>query len=145
MTSIDLARGHSSARAWSGPPLIGIDARLLAMLLVLVAIWLVLNLSTGGIFLSARNLFNLSLQVAVVGVMATGMVLVIVSRNIDLSVGSVLGFVGVFGALLADRVSRPRPRLHVVGDEPAHARRRHADRRGAGRDRRLWRRARPSS
>ena len=31
--------------------------------------------------------------------MATGMVLVIVSRNIDLSIGSILGFVGVFGAL----------------------------------------------
>ncbi|MCY4137594.1 MAG: sugar ABC transporter permease [Rhodobacteraceae bacterium] len=54
---------------------------------------------TGGKFLTARNLFNLSLQVAVVGIMACGMVLVIVSRNIDLSVGSQLGFIGVFGAL----------------------------------------------
>ena len=70
------------------------------MLIVLAAIWVLLNLMTGGAFLSARNLFNLSLQVAVVGVMATGMVLVIVSRNIDLSIGSILGFVGVFGALV---------------------------------------------
>ena len=55
---------------------------------------------TGGIFLTARNLFNLSLQVAVVGIMTCGMVLVIVSRHIDLSVGSQIGFIGVFGALL---------------------------------------------
>ena len=69
------------------------------MVVVLACIWLILNFLTGGKFLTARNLFNLSLQVAVVGIMACGMVLVIVSRNIDLSVGSQLGFIGVFGAL----------------------------------------------
>jgi D-xylose transport system permease protein len=100
MTSIDLARGRPVRWGLERvSQVVGIDARLLGMVLVLIAIWLVLNLMTGGAFLSARNLFNLSLQVAVVGVMATGMVLVIVSRNIDLSIGSVLGFVGVFGAL----------------------------------------------
>ncbi|MEQ8968632.1 MAG: sugar ABC transporter permease [Azospirillaceae bacterium] len=78
---------------------LGLDTRLLGMLAILAVIWIVLDILTGGIFLTARNLFNLSLQVAVVGIMATGMVLVIVSRNIDLSVGSVLGFVGVLGAL----------------------------------------------
>src|SRR6476661_3461181 len=78
----------------------GLDARLLAMLLVLAVIWIVFNFLTGGLFLTARNLFNLSLQVAVVGIMACGMVLVIVARQIDLSVGSQLGFIGVFGALL---------------------------------------------
>lgn len=78
----------------------GIDSRLLAMLLVLVAIWIGFNLLTGGLFLTARNLFNLSLQVSVVGIMTCGMVLVIVSRHIDLSVGSQLGFIGVFGAVL---------------------------------------------
>ncbi len=78
----------------------GIDTRLAGMLAVLAAIWLVFDVLSGGVFLTARNLFNLSLQVAVVGIMATGMVLVIVARHIDLSVGSLLGFVGVFGALL---------------------------------------------
>jgi D-xylose transport system permease protein len=101
MTSIELARGRTVRLGLERlSRVIGIDPRLLGMLLVLVAIWLVLNVATNGTFLSARNLFNLSLQVAVVGVMATGMVLVIVSRNIDLSIGSVLGFVGVFGALM---------------------------------------------
>lgn len=78
----------------------GLDVRLLAMLLVLAVIWAGLNVLTGGIFLTPRNLFNLSLQVAVVGIMSCGMVLVIVSRHIDLSVGSQIGFIGVFGALL---------------------------------------------
>ncbi|MFO1068307.1 MAG: sugar ABC transporter permease [Geminicoccaceae bacterium] len=78
----------------------GIDPRILAMMGVMLAIWVVLDLLTGGIFLTARNLFNLSLQVAVVGIMASGMVLVIVARHIDLSVGSQLGFIGVFGALM---------------------------------------------
>lgn len=78
---------------------VGVDPRLLAMLGVLLAIWVVFDLLTGGLFLTARNLFNLSLQVAVVGIMATGMVLIIVSRHIDLSVGSQIGFLGVLGAL----------------------------------------------
>jgi len=78
----------------------GVDPRLLAMLLVLCAIWIGFNFLTGGLFLTSRNLFNLSLQVSVVGIMTCGMVLVIVSRHIDLSVGSQLGFIGVFGAVL---------------------------------------------
>src|SRR5271157_4397612 len=82
----------------------GLDVRLLAMLLVMAAIWLGLNALTGGTFLTPRNLFNLSLQVAVVGIMSCGMVLVIVSRHIDLSVGSQIGFIGVFGALLQNSI-----------------------------------------
>ena len=76
-----------------------LDPRLLAMLAVLLAVWVGCDLLTGGLFLTARNLFNLSLQVAVVGIMATGMVLVIVARHIDLSVGSQVGVIGVLGAL----------------------------------------------
>src|SRR3954451_13793818 len=79
---------------------VGVDPRLLAMLGVLLAVWIAFDALTGGLFLTARNLFNLSLQVAVVGIMATGMVLVIVARHIDLSVGSQIGFIGVLGALL---------------------------------------------
>jgi D-xylose transport system permease protein len=73
----------------------GMEHRMIVMLGALLAIWLVLNTLTGGIFLSARNLYNLSVQSSVVAIMATGMVLVIVTRHIDLSVGSLLGFVGM--------------------------------------------------
>lgn len=85
---------------------VGLDVRLRAMIAILITIWLAFDALTGGIFLTARNLFNLSLQVAVVGIMACGMVLVIVARQIDLSVGSQIGFIGVFGALLQTAVLR---------------------------------------
>jgi D-xylose transport system permease protein len=93
-------------RAWSDriAQAAGIDVRLLGMILVMVAIWVVLHLLTGGLFLTPRNLFNLSLQVAVVGIMTCGMVLIIVSRHIDLSVGSQIGFIGVCGAVLQNSV-----------------------------------------
>ena len=93
---------ETSPAALAGGPAqsVKVDMRLLAMVLVLLAIWIAFGASTGGTFLTARNLFNLSLQVAVVGIMSTGMVLIIVSRHIDLSVGSQVGFIGVAGALV---------------------------------------------
>src|SRR6218665_1960194 len=72
-----------------------LDTRLLGMIGALALIWIIFNIISGGLFLTPRNLWNLSVQTASVAVMATGMVLVIVTRNIDLSVGSMLGFVGM--------------------------------------------------
>lgn len=77
-----------------------IDNRMLAMIIALLVIWVTLNIMTDGIFFTARNMYNLAVQSSVVGIMATGMVLVIVSRNIDLSVGSLLGFTGMVIAYL---------------------------------------------
>ena len=71
-----------------------IDTRLLGLVAALAIIWIGFNLTTDGSFLTARNLWNLSVQSASIAIMATGMVLVIVSRNIDLSVGALLGFIG---------------------------------------------------
>ncbi|PKO31574.1 MAG: ABC transporter permease [Betaproteobacteria bacterium HGW-Betaproteobacteria-9] len=67
---------------------------------VLAAIALVFNVLSDGLFLSAENLYNIAQQTAVVGIVATVVVLVIVARHIDLSVGSVMGFVGVLIATL---------------------------------------------
>jgi D-xylose transport system permease protein len=72
-----------------------IDLRLMGMIGALLVIWIVFDIVTGGLYLTPRNLFNLSVQTASVAVMATGMVFVIVTRNIDLSVGSLLGFLGM--------------------------------------------------
>jgi D-xylose transport system permease protein len=77
-----------------------IDTRMLGMLAALVIIWISFNIVSGGTFLTARNLWNLSVQSASIAIMATGMVLVIVSRNIDLSVGSMLGFLGYTMAMV---------------------------------------------
>src|SRR5687767_7554645 len=71
-----------------------VDTRLVGLVAALVIIWVGFNIASGGTFLTARNLWNLSVQSASIGIMATGMVLVIVSRNIDLSVGAMLGFIG---------------------------------------------------
>ena len=77
-----------------------IDTRMLAMIGALLSIWIILNILTEGIFFSSRNLYNLAVQSSVVGIMATGMVLVIVARHIDLSVGSLMGFTGMVIAYL---------------------------------------------
>lgn len=77
-----------------------IDTRMLAMIGALIIIWVVLTVLTNGIFFTARNLYNLAVQTSVVGIMATGMVLVIVARHIDLSVGSLMGFTGMVIAYL---------------------------------------------
>ncbi|PHR25537.1 MAG: sugar ABC transporter permease [Hoeflea sp.] len=67
-----------------------VDTRLLGMIGAFVVICLVFNFLTDGRFMTPRNLFNLTIQTASVAIMATGMVFVIVTRNIDLSVGSLL-------------------------------------------------------
>ena len=77
-----------------------IDARMLGMVVALAVVWIGFHFVSGGVFLTPRNLWNLSVQTSTVAIMATGMVLVIVSRNIDLSVGSLLGLLAmVMGAL----------------------------------------------
>jgi D-xylose transport system permease protein len=77
-----------------------LDTRLLGMIMALAIIWIGFQILSGGLFLTPRNLWNLSVQSASIAIMATGMVLIIVSRNIDLSVGSVLGFVGYTMAMV---------------------------------------------
>jgi D-xylose transport system permease protein len=75
-----------------------IDTRMLGMIAALLLIWLGFHIYGGvtsgeAVFITPRNLWNLLVQTSSVAVMATGMVLVIVMRHIDLSVGSILGFV----------------------------------------------------
>jgi len=77
-----------------------VDWRMVLMSGVLVIVALIFNILSDGIFMSPENLYNIAQQTAVVGILATVMVLVIVTRHIDLSVGSVMGFVGVLIAYL---------------------------------------------
>ena len=78
----------------------GIDTRLIGMIVALAVIWIGFNALSGGKFITSRNLWNLSVQSVSIGIMATGMVFIIVTRNIDLSVGSLLGFLGYTMALV---------------------------------------------
>jgi len=77
-----------------------VDTRMLGMIAALAVIWISFNFMSGGTFLTPRNLWNLSVQSASIAIMATGMVLIIVSRNIDLSVGAMLGFIGYTMAMV---------------------------------------------
>ena len=71
-----------------------IALRAYVMIGVLAVIWLYFHWATNSIFLTPRNLSNLMTQMSVTAILAVGMLMVIVSGNIDLSVGSVLGFAG---------------------------------------------------
>src|SRR5580765_721686 len=68
------------------------------MIAVLGLIWAYFHWATDSIFLTPRNLSNLMTQMSVTAILAVGMLMVIVSGNIDLSVGSVLGFAGGIAA-----------------------------------------------
>ena len=77
-----------------------IDTRLLGMVAALAVIWIAFHAMSDGKFITSRNLWNLSVQSTSIAIMATGMVLIIVTRNIDLSVGALLGFLGYTMALV---------------------------------------------
>ncbi len=77
-----------------------LDTRMLGMIGALLVIWIGFHVAgeirTGnGVFLTSRNLWILLVQTSSIAVMTTGMVLIIVMRQIDLSVGSILGFTAV--------------------------------------------------
>lgn len=106
-TTSESVEGPATDETPAGPTSMGglfrrfdLDTRLFGMLAAIAIIWVGFHFWSGGTFLTSRNLWNLTVQTSVVAIMATGMVLVIVTRNIDLSVGSMLGFIGMFMALL---------------------------------------------
>ncbi|MBF9263368.1 ABC transporter permease subunit, partial [Paracidovorax cattleyae] len=70
------------------------------MLITLVAIMGFFQYMTDGTLMEPLNLTNLLLQNSYIVIMALGMLLVIVAGHIDLSVGSVSGFIGALAAVL---------------------------------------------
>nr|WP_242965333.1 multiple monosaccharide ABC transporter permease [Petroclostridium xylanilyticum] len=76
------------------------NIRQYGMLIALVSIMLFFQVVTGGILLKPLNITNLILQNSYILVLAIGMLLVIITGNIDLSVGSVAAFVGAVSAIL---------------------------------------------
>lgn len=69
-----------------------------AIIIALIAIWVFFAFLTDGNYLKPQNFSNLFRQMTVTGFMAIGMVIVIVTGNIDLSVGKLAGFVSVIVA-----------------------------------------------
>ena len=107
-----------------------LDTRMLGMVAALLAVWCVFDVWSGilrpneglfgGAFLTPRNLWTLLVQTSSIAVMATGMVLVIVMRHIDLSVGSMLSLVAVVSAVVQVFVLGPmlgvgHPAIWIIG------------------------------
>jgi putative multiple sugar transport system permease protein len=86
------------------------DYGLLGSLLVIIALFEYL---TGGVLLAPVNITNLILQNSYIVIMALGMLLIIVGGNIDLSVGSIVGFIGAIAATMM--VDYRMPWVPVVG------------------------------
>jgi putative multiple sugar transport system permease protein len=69
------------------------------MYIALFVIMIIFTITTGGTFLSSRNIVNLVNQTGYIAVLAVGMTLVIIIRHIDLSVGFLAGFMGAIAAI----------------------------------------------
>src|SRR3954447_21284514 len=72
-----------------------IDLRLFGMLVALVLILGTFHVLSGGSLVQPTNMVTMSVQAAGIAIIATGMVLIIVTRNIDLSVGSLVGLISM--------------------------------------------------
>jgi rhamnose transport system permease protein len=96
-----------------------VDRLLRVRELSLVGVLVVIVLATtlyNSRFVNSQNLRDISLNVAIVAMLAVGQTIVVVSRNIDLSVGSVMGFTALaVGALFADNPGIPIPLVVVIG------------------------------
>lgn len=76
------------------------DLRTYMMIIALVSIWIIFSFTTGGSFLTPRNISNLFRQSVFTSMLAIGMVMVIIMGHIDLSVGSLVGLTGGVVAIL---------------------------------------------
>lgn len=74
--------------------------KILALLIAVAAIWVFFSVLTDGAFISPRNVSNLLRQMSTTGMLACGMVFLIIAGEIDLSVGSLLGLLGGVAAIL---------------------------------------------
>jgi len=78
------------------------------MVIALAVVIILFEITTGGVLLKPLNISNLIMQNAYILILATGMLLCILTGgNIDLSVGSVAGFVGAISAVLIIRMDVP--------------------------------------
>ncbi len=99
MSTETLSNAERNARA-SAKMALKENLRDYGLVLALIAIMIFFQFTTNGVLFKPVNLTNLVLQNSYIIIMALGMLLVIVAGHIDLSVGSVAGFVGAVAAIL---------------------------------------------
>jgi len=71
-----------------------------SMYFALLVIMIIFSITTGGTFLTPRNLTNLLFQTSYIAVLAIGVVLLIIAGHTDLSLGSLTGLLGGIMAIL---------------------------------------------
>ena len=76
-----------------------LDWRTYTMVFALLIIWIIFAYTTNGVFVEARNFSNLMRQATITGVLAVGMLMVILPGHIDLSIGSIAGLTGGLAAI----------------------------------------------
>ncbi|CNI30384.1 sugar transport system permease [Yersinia frederiksenii] len=91
-----------------------LNLQVFVMLAAIAVIMLFFTFTTEGAYLSARNISNLLRQTAITGILAVGMVFVIISAEIDLSVGSMMGLLGGIAAIFDVWLGWPLPLTIVV-------------------------------
>ncbi|MBL5864190.1 sugar ABC transporter permease [Serratia fonticola] len=91
-----------------------VNLQVFVMLAAIAVIMLFFTFTTEGAYLSARNISNLLRQTAITGILAVGMVFVIISAEIDLSVGSMMGLLGGVAAIFDVWFGWPLPLTIVV-------------------------------
>jgi D-xylose transport system permease protein len=79
--------------------LIKLDWRTYTMVFALIVIWIAFSLPQDSVFLTARNFALLMRQATITGVLAVGMLMVILPGHIDLSIGSIVGLTGALAAI----------------------------------------------
>ncbi|BAX63861.1 sugar ABC transporter permease [Burkholderia stabilis] len=106
LSSSTAAAPDADARRSTGRPTgrplrqVFVRYKILALLFAVVAIWAFFSVLTDGAFVTPRNVSNLLRQMSITGMLACGMVFVIIAGEIDLSVGSLLGLLGGVAAIL---------------------------------------------
>lgn len=90
------------------------NMRQYGMGIALVSIMILFQILTGGILLKPLNVTNLILQNSYILVLAVGMLLVIITGNVDLSVGSVAAFVGAISGILMINLNMSVPLAIVI-------------------------------
>lgn len=91
-----------------------LNFQVFVMIAAIIAIMLFFTWTTEGSYLSARNVSNLLRQTAITGILAVGMVFVIISAEIDLSVGSMMGLLGGVAAIFDVWLGWPLPLTIIV-------------------------------
>jgi D-xylose transport system permease protein len=88
--------------------------RSLSLLLIVLCVWLVFAFMTEGLFVSPRNLTNLTLQTAITAILACGIVMIMVAGHIDLSIGAAVALCAIVAATLMGQLGLDTPEA-IVG------------------------------